>query len=71
MKKNMETTTMGYTGYRIWGKWGSYYSIPKAIFHLLKGDCIRGTSGVALTDTQAGTRYVGCSQNYGPLLVID
>ena len=22
---------------RIWGIWGSYYSIPKAIFYLLKG----------------------------------
>ena len=23
---------------RIWGMWGSYYTIPKAIFYLLKGD---------------------------------
>ena len=23
---------------RIWGTWGSYYNIPKAIFYLLKGD---------------------------------
>ena len=23
---------------RKWGIWGSYYSIPKAIFYLLKGD---------------------------------
>ena len=23
---------------RIWGMWGSYYKIPKAIFYLLKGD---------------------------------
>ena len=23
---------------RIWGIWGSYYNIPKAIFYLLKGD---------------------------------
>ena len=23
---------------RIWGLWGSYYNIPKAIFYLLKGD---------------------------------
>ena len=22
---------------RIWGTWGSYYNITKAIFHLLKG----------------------------------
>ena len=22
---------------RIWGTWGSYYNIPKAIFHLLEG----------------------------------
>ena len=22
---------------RIWGIWGSYYSVPKAIFYLLKG----------------------------------
>ena len=36
----METTVMGYIGnlrYRIWVIWGSYYSIPKAIFYLLKG----------------------------------
>ena len=25
---------------RIWGIWGSYYNIPKAIFYLLKGDYI-------------------------------
>ena len=24
---------------RIWGTWGSYYDIPKAIFYLLTGDC--------------------------------
>ena len=24
---------------RIWGIWGSFYKIPKAIFYLLKGDC--------------------------------
>ena len=23
---------------RIWNLWGSYYSVPKAIFYLLKGD---------------------------------
>ena len=23
---------------RIWGRWGSYYNIPKAIFYLLEGD---------------------------------
>ena len=23
---------------RIWGIWGSYYNIPKAVFYLLKGD---------------------------------
>ena len=23
---------------RIWGIWGSYYNIPKAMFYLLKGD---------------------------------
>ena len=23
---------------RIWGIWGSYYNIPKAIFYLLNGD---------------------------------
>ena len=34
----METTIMGYIGYRIWGIWGSYYKIPKAIFCLLKAD---------------------------------
>ena len=27
----METTIMGYIGYRIWGIWGSYYHIPKTI----------------------------------------
>ena len=25
---------------RIWGIWGSYYNIPKAIFYLLKGDYV-------------------------------
>ena len=25
---------------RIWGIWGSYHNIPKAIFYLLKGDYI-------------------------------
>ena len=23
---------------RLWGIWGSYYDIPRAIFYLLKGD---------------------------------
>ena len=23
---------------RIWGIWGSYYNVPRAIFYLLKGD---------------------------------
>ena len=23
---------------RLWGMWGSYYILPKDIFHLLKGD---------------------------------
>ena len=29
---------------RIWGIWGSYHNIPKAIFYLLKGVyiCVRG-----------------------------
>ena len=26
-KKKMEITIMGYRRYRIWGVWGSYYSI--------------------------------------------
>ena len=34
----METTTMSYVRYRTWGKRGSHYNIPKAIFYLLKGD---------------------------------
>ena len=28
-------------GFRVWGIWGSYYHIPKAIFYLLEGDCTR------------------------------
>ena len=24
--------------YRIWGIWGSYHNMPKAMFYLLKGD---------------------------------
>ena len=24
-------------GFRAWGTWGSYYSIPEAIFYVLKG----------------------------------
>ena len=40
MEKKMETTIMGYIGYRIWGIWGSYYNISKAIFYLLTGDYI-------------------------------
>ena len=38
MEKKVETTMIGYIGYRIWGIGGSYYKIPKAIFYLLKGD---------------------------------
>ena len=38
MEKKMETTIMGYLGYRIWGIWESYYNIPKAIFYLSEGD---------------------------------
>ena len=38
MEKKMETTIMGFIGYRIWGIWGSWYNRPKAIFYLLKGD---------------------------------
>ena len=26
---------------RIWGIWGSYFNIPKAMFYLLKGDYMR------------------------------
>ena len=37
MEKKMETTIMGYIGYRIWGIWGSHHNIPKAIFYLLRG----------------------------------
>ena len=28
---------------RIWGIWGSFYNVPKAIFYLLKGIYLRGT----------------------------
>ena len=35
----MEITIMGYIGYRIWGIWGSHYSIPKLILYQLKRDC--------------------------------
>ena len=38
MEENMEATIMGSIGYRIWGIWGSYCNIPKAIVCLLKGD---------------------------------
>ena len=24
----------------MWGIWGSYYTVPTAIFYLLKGECI-------------------------------
>ena len=35
----METTIKGLgCRDRIWGIWGSYYSIPKAMFYLLKGN---------------------------------
>ena len=36
---------------RIWGIWGSYYNIPKAIFYLLKGDYrwLRGLGVEGLT----------------------
>ena len=34
MEKNMETTIMGWIGYRTWSIWGSY----KAMSYLLKGD---------------------------------
>ena len=34
----MESTIMGYIGYRLWGIWGSYSNIPKPIFYLLQGD---------------------------------
>ena len=34
----METTIIGYTGYRIWNIWESYCNLPEAIFYLLKGD---------------------------------
>ena len=39
----METTMMGYMGYRVWGIgiWGSYHNIPKAIFYLLGSPTIR------------------------------
>ena len=38
MEKKMETTIMGYIGYKIWGIWGSSYKMPKAIFDLLTGN---------------------------------
>ena len=31
---------------RIWGTWGSYYNMPKAIFYLLKGDYRGSVFGV-------------------------
>ena len=42
MEKKMETTILGYIGYRIWGIWESY-NIPKAIFYLPKGDYTSAT----------------------------
>ena len=41
----METIIMGDIGYRIWGIWGSYYTMPKTIFYLLKGTTCRGMQG--------------------------
>ena len=46
MEKKMETTIEGFGFWvysppevdRIWGIWGSYHTLPKAIFYLLKGD---------------------------------
>ena len=41
MEKKMESTIYYNRIYilgRIWGIWGSYYNIPRAIFYLLKGD---------------------------------
>ena len=34
---NLQTSSLREVD-RIWGIWGSYYNIPKAIFYLLKGD---------------------------------
>ena len=45
MENEMETTIMGYTRYRIWDIWGSYYNIPKAIVYLLKEDYKRRDLG--------------------------
>ena len=40
---------------RIWGIWGSYYNIPKAIFNLLKGDCrVLGFQGPKLLSRMEG-----------------
>ena len=38
MEKKMESTIMACIGYRIWGIWGSYSNLPKAIFYPLKRD---------------------------------
>ena len=46
----METTILGFKVYslpqvdRIWGIWGSFCNIPKAIFYLLEGDYKSPTS---------------------------
>ena len=45
---------------RIWGIWGSYYNIPKAIFYLLKGDS-RGTIAWPLN-------LPGLKTDLGPML---
>ena len=44
---------------RLWGIWGSYYTIPKAIFYLLRGDCrvviVLGEGSYC--STEKGTTY--------------
>ena len=70
MEKKMETVIMGYMGSRIWGIWGSYYNIPKAIFYPIKGDsslCLRFQAMIKQTlshlslriPKQFGSRYLG------------
>ena len=41
---------------RLWGIWGSYFSIPKAIFYLLKGDY---KSGVSFCAADLVRRWLG------------
>ena len=52
---------------RIWGIWGSYYNMPKAIFYLLKGDyrALQQSTTVCLLRVW-GFRAQGSSPNPKP-----